>query len=225
MSSTPAAIDVLRQEVAAISWWHTIDLGNGVVTPGIDKTREKIEQLKLPADLTGKSVIDIGAWNGGLSFECERRGAARVLATDWYCWNAGTNTEGRKGFDIARRALGSRVEDLEIKVEDISPETVGMFDVVLFLGVLYHAEDPLGYLRRVRSICKGSAVIETAVDLLDYPRPALAFYEGGALNNDPTNFFGPNQLAVEAMCREVGFRKVEMTNFFWGSRMSFVATV
>lgn len=140
------------------------------MTLGLDKTREKIEQLKLPADLTGKSVIDIGAWNGGLSFECERRGAARVLATDWYCWNAGTNTEGRRGFDVARRALGSRVQDLEIKVEDISPETVCMFDVVLLLGVLYHAEDPLGYLRRVRSICKGSAIIETAVDLLDYPR-------------------------------------------------------
>jgi len=225
MSLSVDPIDALRKEVVSINWWHTIDLGNGVVTPGIDKTSEKIEALKLPSSFAGKSVIDIGAWNGAISFECERRGAARVLATDYYCWHGGVDREGRKGFEIARRALRSRVEDLEIKVEDISPETVGMFDVVLFLGVLYHADDPLGYLRRVRSVCKEMAIIETLVDGLDYPRPALIFYEGDTLNNDPSNFFGPNQLAVEAMCREVGFRTVERTNFFYGNRMVFVATV
>jgi len=225
MSSSRESVAALRTEVASLNWFHTIDLGNGIITPGADKTPEKIAALNLPADLRGKSVLDIGAWNGAISFECERRGAARVLATDYYCWHGGVDREGRRGFDIARRALHSRVEDLEIRVEDISPETVGMFDVVLFLGVLYHAEDPLGYLRRVRAVCRDYAIVETLVDALDYPRPALVFYEGRTLNNDPSNFFGPNQLAVEAMCREVGFRSVEKTSFYLGNRMSFIARV
>ena len=225
MNSGVTDLDALRAEVASISWFHTIDLGNGVVTPGIDKTIEKIRLMNLPSDLRGKSVIDIGAWNGAVSFECEKRGAARVLATDFYCWHGGNNREGRKGFEIARRALKSRVEDKEIRVEDLSPATVGVFDVVLFLGVLYHAEDPLGYLRRVRSVCRETAIIETSVDAIDYPRPALAFYEGDTLNGDPSNFFGPNQLAVEAMCREVGFRRVEKIGDFYGNRMCFQAWV
>ena len=171
-------LDQLRKEVASVNWFHKIDLGRGIVTPGIENTPEKIKLMNLPPDLSGKTVLDIGAWNGAVSFECERRGALRVLATDYFCWHGGNNREGRQGFEIARRALNSGVEDLEIRVEEISSERVGLFDVVLFLGVLYHAEDPLGYLRRVHSVFRETAIIETSVDALDYPRPALVFYEG-----------------------------------------------
>lgn len=209
-------------DINSLKWFHQIELGNGVVTPGIDKTREKIGYMKFP-DMTGKSVIDIGAWNGAMSFEAERLGAKRVLATDHYCW--GGDGQGRKGFELARKIIGSQVEDKNIRVEDISPDTVGEFDIVLFLGVLYHAPDPLGYLRRVRSVCREMAIVETLVDGLDIPRPALMFYEGSVMNDDPSNFFGPNRLACEAMMREVGFAKVEMVNEFFGNRMVFHAFV
>jgi len=199
-----AKMDLLK-EVDSVSWFHRIALGNGVVTPGIDDTPFKLTKIHLPDRIDGKTVIDIGCWNGAFSFECERRGAARVLATDWYCWQDGR----KRGFDIAKKALNSRVEELEIKVENVSAAAVGKFDLVLFLGVLYHASDPIGYLRCVRDVCKEMAIIETLVDAEDYPRPAMVFYEGASENNDPSNFFGPNQLACEAMLREVGFRKVE----------------
>ena len=182
----------LRADVVAVSWFHQIDLGFGVVTPGIDNTPFKIPKLHLPDRLDGKSVIDIGAWNGALSFECERRGARRVLATDWYCWQNGH----KRGFDLAKRALRSTVEEKEIKVEDISRETVGIFDLVLFLGVLYHAPDPLGYLRRVREVCGGMVIMETLVDAMDYGRPAMIFYEGSSENNDPSNFFGTQSVGL-----------------------------
>jgi len=120
---------------------------------------------------------------------------------------------------MARRLLGSRVEDQVIKVEDLSPETVGTFDVVLFLGVLYHAQDPMRYLRNVRSICKGQLILETHVDAEDYSRPAMVFYPGSVLNNDPSNYWGPNRAAVEAMLREVGFPRVEFITNYWGSRI------
>ena len=211
----------LRREVDEISWFHRIDLGNGLVTPGIDDTPFKMPKMHIPDRLDGKTVIDIGAWNGAFSFECERRGAKRVLATDWYCWQAGH----KRAFDLAKQALGSKVEEREIKVEDLSREDVGTFDIVLFLGVLYHAPDPLGYLRRVRDVCCGSLIMETLVDAMDYSRPAMIFYEGDGENKDASNFFGPNQLACEAMLREVGFENVRMVDGFYGNRMVFHADV
>jgi tRNA (mo5U34)-methyltransferase len=109
--------------------------------------------------------------------------------------------------------------------EDLDAATLGTFDLVLFLGVLYHAPDPLGYLAKVRALCRNMAIIETHVDALDYPRPALVFYPGNTLNNDPTNFFGPNALAVETMLKEVGFASVEAFPQWSASRQTFHAYV
>jgi hypothetical protein len=69
-------------------WWHSIDLGHGVVTAGhksADTLRRELEALALP-DLTGRSVLDIGGWDGWFAFEAERRGAARVGVVDPYMW-------------------------------------------------------------------------------------------------------------------------------------------
>ena len=72
----------LQQKIDQVRWFHQIDLGDGIVTPGPDATGAKMAGLGLPEDLTGCSVLDIGAWDGAFSFEAERRGADRVLATD-----------------------------------------------------------------------------------------------------------------------------------------------
>lgn len=60
-------------EVAAIRWFHRIDLGNGVTTPGADDTPLKLKHLQLPESLSGKTVLDIGAWDGFFSFEVEKQ--------------------------------------------------------------------------------------------------------------------------------------------------------
>jgi tRNA (mo5U34)-methyltransferase len=205
---TPEECAQLRERVAARPWFHTIDLGDGIVTPGYDHSPTKIGYLGLPERLDGLSVLDIGAYDGYFSFECERRGAARVVAADHFCWTYG-GMATRDGFDIAKAALASRVEDRLIPVEDISPERVGVFDLVLFLGVLYHAPDMVRYLRMVRSVCRGRVILETEIDAEDYALPAAVFYPGNSLNNDASNFWGPNMACVEAMLREVGFKKVE----------------
>jgi tRNA (mo5U34)-methyltransferase len=199
----------LRTEVARVNWFHSIELAPGFVTPGRAATSRQVRRLHLP-DLRGKSVLDVGAWDGYFSFEAERRGAARVVALDTFMWQTRGTSTGKAGFELARRALGSKVEDVEVEVTDISPETVGgVFDVVLCLGVLYHMRHPFLMLERLRSVTRELLVLETHLDLLGSRRPAMAFYPGFELENDWSNWWGPNPKAVTAMLEQAGFGSVQ----------------
>ncbi|HET8950726.1 MAG TPA: DUF1698 domain-containing protein [Solirubrobacteraceae bacterium] len=214
MSAAPS--EDLRAAVAAQGWFHTIDLGGGLVTDGRDESPRKLGWIGLPSDLRGRSVLDVGAWDGFFSFECERRGADRVVALDGPAWREPAWGPGgfgtRSGFELARRALGSRVEDVELELDEISAESVGRFDVVLFLGVLYHLKHPWVALERVCSVCDGLLVLETHADLLDMRRPAMALYPGDELAGDGSNWWGPNLAALRAMLREEGFARVEVVH-------------
>jgi tRNA (mo5U34)-methyltransferase len=206
----------LAEQVAALQWWHKIDLGHGIVTPGPDPTPERLPELQIPQDLTGLSVLDIGAWDGFFSFEAERRGARRVLATDSFCWGQG-GWGTKAAFELARRALGSRVEDLDLDPLDLSPDRIGTFDLVLFIGVLYHMRHPLLALERVFSVTGHHLILQTQVDFSALERPAIAFYQGAERNNDPTNWCAPNPSAVVAMLRAVGFRETRIVSQ-WSAR-------
>ncbi len=209
-SPRPTAPDQqLRERVARIHWFHSIPLRPDLITPGLDHTSDRLDVLSLPADLQGMSVLDVGAWDGFFSFEAERRGAARVVATDSFAWN-GANWSTKEGFLLAREALGSSVEDLDLDVMDLSASATGTHDLVLMLGVLYHLRHPLLALERVAEVTAGRLVLETHVDLTWLRRPAMAFYPHQELNGDPTNWWGPNPSAVAGMLRAAGFRKVQM---------------
>jgi tRNA (mo5U34)-methyltransferase len=202
----------LLRKAESLRWYHTIDLGQGVVTRGVDNSPQRLAQVRLPSDLSGLSVLDIGAWDGFFSFEAERRHASRVVATDHYAWHGtgwGTG-QGKEGFRLARAALNSRVEDVDLDVMDLSPESVGTFDVVLFLGVLYHLPNPLLALERVAAVTSGLLILETVVDMVGIGRPAAAFYPDRELGKDPTNWWGPNHEAVAGMLRAVGFARIDV---------------
>jgi tRNA (mo5U34)-methyltransferase len=201
--------DELKGKVSAVTWWHTIDLGSGVITPGQDDTPDRISRLAMPDDLTGLTVLDIGAWDGAYSFEAERRGARRVLATDSYCWG-GSGWGTKAGFDLARAALDSKVEDMELDVMELDPGKIGVFDLVLFLGVLYHLRHPLLALERVFSVTGKQLILETQVDMLECSRAVMAFYPNAELDGDPAIWWGPNRTAVEAMLTVVGFKEVKL---------------
>jgi len=192
-----------------ITWFQSFRLPDETIT-GLGS----YEALKARADLLfqgvveGRSVLDVGAWDGFFSFEAEKQGAARVLATDHFCWS-GPGWGTKAGFDYVHAKTDSSVESLDIDVFDLSHQTVGSFDVVMFLGVLYHLKDPFGGLERVASICKETLMIETAGDMFDCQEPVMRFYLGTELNNDATNFWAPNPPCLENMLRELGFNRVE----------------
>jgi tRNA (mo5U34)-methyltransferase len=198
----------LRERVERLPWYHVMELPGGVVTPGVDDPRDRLPLLRLPDDLSGLSVLDVGAWDGFFSFECERRGAARVVAADWFAWRRAARGS-KDSFELARTALGSSVEDVELRVEELSPARVGTFDLVLFVGVLYHLRDPLAALEAVASVTAGKLILETHVDFALRRRPMAAFYPARELAGDHTNWWGPNPAAVAGMLRAVGFSEVE----------------
>jgi tRNA (mo5U34)-methyltransferase len=204
------AVEELAERVKTIDWYHTIDLPGGVTTHGVNNSAFALARLDLPTSLAGKSVLDVGAWDGFYSFEAAKRGAARVLATDSFVW------QGRwkqTGFLLARQALGleDAVEDRLIDVMDLSPEALGeTFDVVLFLGVLYHLPDPVTALRRVSSVCNELLLIETETALNFLPFPAARLWPGRELKGDDTNWWSLNKAALVELLKTFGFREVRV---------------
>jgi tRNA (mo5U34)-methyltransferase len=199
----------LAEAVRQYQWFHSIDLGNGIVTPGAKSAAvHKIEATAFfdPIQMEGATVVDIGAWNGFYSFEAKRRGASRVLATDHVAWET---LRGRDAFDLSRSVLGLDIETLDIDVPDISPEKLGTFDVVLFLGVFYHLFDPIDGLRRAASLAKEVLVVETHMALGELDRPAMVMYPGAELNGDASNWWGPNPACMMALLRQFGFEKID----------------
>ena len=122
----------------------------------------------------------------------------------------GTGRRRRSSLRGARSARASRIATLEL--DEIGPDTIGRFDVVLFLGVLYHLKHPWPVLERVASVCDGLLIVETHADLLDLRRPAMALYPGAELSGDASNWWGPNVAALTAMLREEGFTRVEVVH-------------
>jgi tRNA (mo5U34)-methyltransferase len=232
------AVEALQDQVKALDWYHTIDLGSGVITPG--QSRSPVLKPPMLPDFRGKTVLDIGAWDGLYSFTAERSGARRVVALDHYVWGVDFDRRNRywaecaargefpdpdrdmdfwnselprkRPFELARRALGSTVEDVvgDFMTMDLTP--LGSFDVVLVLGVLYHMPDPFGALRRVRRLVSGMAVIETeAVEVQDHPNDGLLLFTPGDEMNkgDYGNWFAVSEDALHAMCRAAGFSSVK----------------
>lgn len=205
--------DDIRGRISQINWFHTIDLGNGVVTPGDDDSPKKLKRLKIPDDLSGKTFLDIGAWDGFFSFEAERRGASRVLALDSYVWEGRVPGKSKEGFLTARSILHSRVEDTHMDAFDISPEKIGMWDVVLLAGVLYHVRNPWLLLERAASVTRQLLIVESLMDLRFLRRPAIALYATTEIDvGDVDNWCGPNVHAIKDMLVDCGFRQVAVVH-------------
>ncbi|HEX2062937.1 MAG TPA: DUF1698 domain-containing protein [Acidimicrobiales bacterium] len=235
----------LERHVESVPFWfHSIDFGHGVVSPGAKSPEYlawEVESLQLPP-LEGRSVLDVGTWDGFYAFEAERRRASRVVALDHFVWAwdmaealrwrrrceaAGQpmppvetipelwrpeELPGKRGFDTARALLGSGVEAVAADFMTADLDALGQFDVVLFLGVLYHMRHPLLALERLARLTAGVAVIETHAGFFPGGEDlALCrFLEGDELDGDPTNWWSPNLRAVESMCRAAGFSRVEV---------------
>jgi tRNA (mo5U34)-methyltransferase len=202
-------------------WFHNIDLGGVKTAPDHflgNYPGDKFQRFAhaIPADLTGKSVLDIGCNGGFYSIEMKRRGAARVLGIDY------------DEDYLAQARFAAEISGLDIAFAQLSVYDVGaigeMFDLVLFMGVLYHLRHPLlaldlihehvaGDMLIFQSLQRGAAQVDDVAEDYDFWRtdhfdspgyPKLHFIEH-AYAKDPTNWWAPNASCVEAMLRSAGF--------------------
>ena len=150
----------LLEQVNGLEWMHTIDLGNGIVTPGKWPVNPYILKAFDGIDFTGKKVLDIGACNGLWTFEAEKRGASQVYSidylthVDYWCTPA---------YQVAYNALGSKaIYNPDLPVYDIDSLGVNDFDIIVFCGVYYHLKHPLLALAKLRKVLKtgGTIIIE-----------------------------------------------------------------
>ncbi|TCH96690.1 DUF1698 domain-containing protein [Roseococcus sp. SYP-B2431] len=209
LPKTPLSNSALLNRIKQYHWFHSIPLRPGITTYGA-KTEQILEQeeraLISGIDFQGRTVLDVGAWNGYFSFSAKRHGAARVLATDSFTWTH-RYYRGQETFELARDELGLDIDSLLIDPTQITP-AIGTFDIVLFLGVFYHLFDPIDVLQRMRAVTGQLLLIETHQDLADRTQPGMVFYPGTILNNDPTNWWGPNPALMLHLLQSLGFARL-----------------
>ena len=212
----------IQRRVAELGdWFHNLNLGGVQTAPDHflgDYPRIKWDRFSssIPEDLKGKSVLDVGCNAGFYSIEMKRRGADRVVAID---------TDEKY---LAQARFAAKVNNAEIEFRQLSVYRVGdlgeQFDLVLFMGVLYHLRHPLLALELLhehvvadllvtQSLLRGSS--ENMNVAADFPFweedafqrdefPRLYFVEN-RFANDPTNWWIPNRACFEAMLRSAGF--------------------
>src|SRR5687767_2797399 len=188
--SVPSDLPTRADDPRLQNWYHTIELGNGLVSRGAYDHRTIVDRYGIPKSLKGKTALDIGTFDGFWAFELERRGADRVVAIDvanigGFDWlpavraTLGPAADRQSNFYMAHAMRRSKVERIVCSVYDLSPERVGTFDVVFCGDVLLHLHNPLGALINIHAVTKEIAVIQTSVDTeiekLHPGRPWLRF--------------------------------------------------
>jgi tRNA (mo5U34)-methyltransferase len=217
--------DALRAAVDATLWYHTIDLGQGVVTPGWFDLRPVVDRFPWP-DVAGKRCLDVGTYDGFLAFEMERRGAAEVVALDLddhneWDWPPRLRAHGGvrlaelagpekgAGFRIAADALGSRVTRVGGSVYRLPELGLGTFDVVVCGSLLLHLRDPIAALDAMRQVCSGVFLSSEAIDLrlsLLHPKQPYARLDGVT---ELCQWWTPIRAGHAQMVRSGGFDIVE----------------
>jgi tRNA (mo5U34)-methyltransferase len=240
-SSSPEALP-LRERIEALGeWFHNIDLGGLSTAPNHflgDYPRCKWEGFAdaLPADLSGRTVLDIGCNAGFYAIEMKRRGAERVVGID-------SDARYLEQARLATEVLGVEIELRQLSIYEIS-RLEEKFDLVLFMGVFYHLRHPLLALDLIhehvardllvfQSMQRGSGNVACLES--DYPFsetaiftqrefPAMYFIEK-SYSGDATNWWIPNRACAEAILRSAGFEivahpEIEVFMCRWRDRRS-----
>lgn len=213
--------EIARRAAELGPWFHNLDLGGVRTAPehflgDYPAVKWRHVAAALPADLAGASVLDIGCNAGFHALEMARRGAGRVVAID-------SDERYLAQARFAAEVTGARIEFRDLSVYDVA--ALGeRFDIVLFMGVLYHLRHPLLALDLIhehvardtvvfQSMQRGSREIETLREDYDFNEPApfdapgypkLHFIEH-SYAHDWTNWWVPNRACAEAMLRAAGF--------------------
>lgn len=215
---------ILQQAVANLNWFHTMNLPaeDGVVTtPGIVKhttADQATNRFGMMTDYAGATVLDIGCYDGFFSFEAERRKAGKVIAID-PLQPCSRMKHTADGFRLAHSCYRSNVQFYDISLAEYARRSsggryhIGMVDVSLYYGVLYHTDAPLAELKLLRKVTRHHAIIETAcIHARAFHRPTHYWRLEPGHSGDDTNQWYPTIGALIDACGYAGFTKTEVIN-------------
>ncbi|HEV2805873.1 MAG TPA: methyltransferase domain-containing protein [Chthoniobacterales bacterium] len=187
-----------EQLIQSVRWHHRFEILPGLVTPGSYDPGFLLEKMNLPADLSGRRALDLGCSDGFFSLALARRGA-EVVSVDYRPKNV-------NGFGVMEAVTGRSFDYRHMNLFDVTPDQLGTFDIVLFLGVLYHLPDMIRGLSVVQSVCSDTMFLEThcATDLPNTDSLAR-YHKQASLGFDKTNFWSPNPSCLADMLDDCGF--------------------
>jgi tRNA (mo5U34)-methyltransferase len=207
----------LEREVAKLDWYHTIELPDGVVTPGVYDHRRVVKRLPLPESFRGKRCLDVASSDGFWAFEMARRGADEVVSVDladagkqdWQGAPGPDRTAGSgraaEAFALCRRALGFDIARYDMSVYDVSPKSLGTFDFVFMGNILLHLRDPFLALQQVRTVTNGELFSFEAISAVQtLLRPFTPSAQLG-LNTYENHWWTPNLAGHTRMLEAGGF--------------------
>ena len=201
--------------------YHIVHLNNNIKTPGRVNRNEEFPYLGITEYLKDKSVLDIGALDGVLSFNSERFGAKNILSIDVedpkdYDWGYDGPTKPyqnigevkNKIFFELKEFFNSNVKRKKATVYDLNPNSDGVFDVVIFYGVLYHLRHPLLSLDKIRAVNSKVLIMETHTNNIDPMIPASVFYLDDVLDKADTNWTGASESCLVSWLFDAGYKNV-----------------
>ena len=210
------------------SWYHTIELAGGEVTPGFFDTREAPTFVPWPPEVTGGRCLDVGTFDGFWAFELEARGAREVVAADiddpakidWAYDHRRSGpsaieafgAERGTGFAAAAARRGSAARWVARSVYELDRATDGEFDVVICGALLLHLRDPIRALESMRSVCSGVLILVEALDpLLEITMPRVPC---ARLRAESDQWWRVNSLGLLTMVTTAGFAVREVGQRF-----------
>jgi tRNA (mo5U34)-methyltransferase len=215
----PAAVaERVRDSVPL--WFHTFALAPGIYTPGIARDHGYRLAVLAADRFAGRSVLDVGAFDGFYSFLAEVRGARRVVAVDneqyvdWVHARFGVTLTGGVGFRAIAGLVGSRVEYRRMDALDVH-ELGERFDVALCFGILHRVTDPIALLRALAEVLApgGEIVLETYGSHLAADVPAIEVHEpGDVYARDDFVYWGFTPEGLRRLARSVGLDEVEVVD-------------
>lgn len=211
------------EKLDGIEWYHCIDVGHGVTTPGAFDLTPQLGHYHLPDNLAGQRVIDVATKDGFFAFEFERLGAEEVVALDIDTYDeldwpprlrpsldkAMLAEKMGAGFSVAHELRQSKVIRHTENVYQMSPESVGQFDLVFSGSYLLHLMNPQLALANMCKITRGKAII---VDQFNPSVPREFMYFAGAAVDMCWWYYSIESL--EKMILNAGFREVRVLNRF-----------
>ena len=210
--------ETIRRKLNSVRWYHRFEIVPGIFTPGILPTnaKESFSHFGIPPDLKGKQVLEIGTWDGPISFEAEVRGAT-VTALD-------IQDPSRTGFNVAKEILKSKVTYVQGSVYDATKLLAKTFDYVFFLGVFYHLKHPILAFEEISKLLKDDGLLifegeclrfyseneagvrmdDECIRRLASSNIPLTLFYANAFKGDDSNWFIPNYACLKGWMEAAG---------------------